>query len=205
MREMGGLVLQLWGVESLRIAYAGSDLPDLELPSPVRGAPTGGSPSKEVLYRTLFDEYWPRVRRHVACFVDNADEVDEVAAEVFVVAWRKLNPVKPMGLRWFLRVADNKLRDVMRRGQSRTRAIEAMTRGMQASEELHPLEALALRQALQSLNARERQVVVLTYWDGLSAGEVSEVLRCSQAAVWTTLTRARQKLRGQLEAKEVGG
>ncbi|WP_431074926.1 RNA polymerase sigma factor [Microbacterium phyllosphaerae] len=202
---MGGLVLELWGVESLRIAYAGSDLPDLELPAPVRGAPTGGSPSKEVLYRTLFDEYWPRVRRHVACFVDNADEVDEIAAEVFVVAWRKLNPVKPMGLRWFLRVADNKLRDVMRRGQSRTRAIEAMTRGMQASEELHPLEALALRQALQSLNARERQVVVLTYWDGLSAGEVSEVLRCSQAAVWTTLTRARQKLRGQLEAKEVGG
>ena len=205
MREMGGLVLQLWGVENLRIAYAGSDLPDLELPAPVRGASTSGSPSKEVLYRTLFDEYWSRVRRHVACFVDNADEVDEIAAEVFVVAWRKLNPAKPMGLRWFLRVADNKLRDVMRRGQSRTRAIEAMTRGMQASEELHPLEALALRQALQSLNARERQVVVLTYWDGLSAGEVSEVLRCSQAAVWTTLTRARQKLRGQLEAKEVGG
>lgn len=202
---MGGLVLQLWGVESLRIAYAGSDLPDLERPAPVRGAPTGGSPTKEVLYRTLFDEYWPRVRRHVACFVDNAEEVDEIAAEVFVVAWRKLNPAKPMGLRWFLRVADNKLRDVMRRGQSRTRAIEAMTRGMQASEELHPLEALALRQALQSLNARERQVVVLTYWDGLSAGEVSEVLRCSQAAVWTTLTRARQKLRGQLEAKEVDG
>lgn len=205
MREMGGLVLQLWGVENLRIAYAGSDLPDLELPAQVRGASTSGSPSKEVLYRTLFDEYWSRVRRHVACFVDNADEVDEIAAEVFVVAWRKLNPAKPMGLRWFLRVADNKLRDVMRRGQSRTRAIEAMTRGMQASEELHPLEALALRQALQSLNARERQVVVLTYWDGLSAGEVSEVLRCSQAAVWTTLTRARQKLRGQLEAKEVGG
>ena len=205
MREMGGLVLQLWGVESLRIAYAGSDLPDLELPAPVRSAPMSGSPSKEVLYRTLFDEYWPRVRRHVACFVDNPEEVDEIAAEVFVVAWRKLNPAKPLGLRWFLRVADNKLRDVMRRGQSRTRAIEAMTRGMQASEELHPLEALALRQALQSLNARERQVVVLTYRDGLSAGEVSEVLRCSQAAVWTTLTRARQKLRGQLEAKEVGG
>jgi len=199
---MGGLVLQLWGVESLRIAYAGSDLPDLELPTPVRGAPTDDAPTKAVLYRTLFDEYWPRVRRHVACFIDNSEEVDEIAAEVFVVAWRKLNPAKPMGLRWFLRVADNKLRDVMRRSQSRTRAIEAMTRGMQASEELHPLEALALRQALQSLNARERQVVVLTYWDGLSAGEVSDVLRSSEAAVWTTLTRARQKLRGQLEAKE---
>lgn len=201
---MGGLVLQLWGVESLRIAYAGSDLPDLERPAPFRSAQPDESPSKAVLYRTLFDEYWPRVRRHVACFIDNGEEVDEIAAEVFVVAWRKLNPAKPMGLRWFLRVADNKLRDVRRRGQSRTRAIEAMTRGMQAGENLHPLEALALRQALQSLNARERQVVVLTYWDGLSAGEVSEVLRCSQAAVWTTLTRARQKLRGLLEAKEEG-
>lgn len=71
-----------------------------------------------------------------------------------------------------------------------------------ATDTIHPLDALALQQAMKSLNARERQVVVLTYWDELSAGEIADVLRSSQAAVWTTLTRARAKLRAQLEPRE---
>ena len=149
------------------------------------------------------DEYWPLVRHHLSCFLENQEEVDEITAEVFVVAWRKLRPDRPMGLRWFVRTADNKLRDVDRSARSRGRALDALSRGLQnATETIHPLDALALRQAMKILNARERQVVVLTYWDDLNAGEVAEVLHCSPAAVWTTLTRARTKLRTQLEPKE---
>lgn len=177
-----------------------------ELSQSAREAPTGGSttPSKAVSFRILFDEHLPRVRRHLACFLDDPNEVEEIAAEVFVVAWRKLRPENPMGITWLIRTADNKLRDAARRHRSKRRAIDALTRGLQeSSEALHPLETLALREAIVTLSARERQVVVLTYWDELSAGEVAQVLRCSTAAVWTTLTRARAKLRRQLEAKEV--
>ncbi|GAA1230229.1 hypothetical protein GCM10009588_03690 [Microbacterium phyllosphaerae] len=184
----------------VRLAYAGADVPSFE-PTPSIGQ-TGSPRNKEVAFRILFDEYWARIRRHIACFVDNAEEIDELTAEVFVVAWKKLDPAKPMGLTWFLRVADNKLRDAGRRRLSRARVLEALTRGLtHSSNGLHPLEVLALRQALKNLNARERQVIVLTYWDGLTAGEISEVLRCSQGSVWTTLTRARTKLREQLELK----
>lgn len=159
--------------------------------------------NKAVVFRGLFDEYWPLVRHHLSCFLESQEEADEIAAEVFVVAWRKLRAEKPMGLRWFIRTADNKLRDVDRSARSRGRALEALSRGLQnAADRIHPLEALALRQAMKILNARERQVVVLTYWDELNAGEVAEVLHCSPAAVWTTLTRARTKLRTQLEARE---
>ncbi|MBT2484098.1 MULTISPECIES: RNA polymerase sigma factor [unclassified Microbacterium] len=187
----------------LQIALAGVD----QIPSPAKGTsatPESTPNGKEVVYRILFNEYWPRVRRHLASYLENPDEVDEVSAEVFVVAWRKLNPSKPMGLKWFLRTADNKLRDVARRDRSKRNVVDALTRRMQEDSELHPLEVIALRQALHDLNARERQVVVLTYWDGLTAAEVSDVLRCSQAAVWTTLTRARAKLRAQLETPGVG-
>lgn len=166
-----------------------------------RAAEHDGAGSKAVVYRRLFDEYWPRVRHHLECFIDDAEEVDELTAEVFLIAWRKLDPASPMGVRWFLRTADNKLRDRSRRARSRESAIDALTRGLSSpSEPLDPMEALALRRALASLNARERQVVVLTYWDELSAGEVAETLRTSPGAVWTTLTRARAKLRTQLEA-----
>jgi RNA polymerase sigma factor (sigma-70 family) len=155
---------------------------------------------KESVYRRLFDENWPLVRHHLDCFLDDPDEVDEMTAEVFVVAWRKLDPARPMGRPWFLRTANNKLRDRTRRARSRDRAIEALTRGLEnPTEPLDPMERLALRAAVASLNARERQVVVLTYWDELSAGQIAEVLRTTEGAVWTTLTRARGKLRRELE------
>ncbi|MEJ1088451.1 sigma-70 family RNA polymerase sigma factor [Microbacterium sp. Mu-80] len=157
---------------------------------------------KAAVYRLLFDENWPRVRRFLDCYLDDDNEVEEITAEVFVIAWRKLKPDAPMGLTWFLRTANNKLRDRSRRAKSRARALEALTRSLEnPAEPLDPLEALALRTALRTLSAREQQVVVLTYWNDLSAGEVAEVLHSSQGAVWATLTRARAKLRAQLEEK----
>lgn len=165
-----------------------------------RAASPLGTERKEVVFRRLFDDYWPRVHRHLDCYIDDSDEVDEITAEIFTVAWRKLDAAHPMPLTWFLRAANNKLRDRSRRVRSRDRALEALVRGLESpSEKLDPLEVLALRTALIALSARERQIVVLTYWDDLSAGEVAEVLRTSQSAVWTTLTRARAKLRAQLE------
>lgn len=191
--------------DTVRIVLAGAE--GFPLPAAARSSSSksASEPNKAVVFRGLFNEYWPLVRHHLSCFLDNQEEVDEITAEVFVLAWRKLRPETPMGLRWFVRTADNKLRDVDRSARSRGRALDALSRGLEnAAERIHPLEALALRQAMKDLNARERQVVVLTYWDELTAGEVAEVLRCSPAAVWTTLTRARTKLRAQLQGKENG-
>lgn len=155
-----------------------------------------GNESKDLVYERLFATFWPRVRQYFDCYVDDRDEVDELAAEVFVVAWRKLDPHRPMTLAWFLRTANNKLRDRGRRARSRERALASLAHALaQSSSTLEPLDALAIRTAVRMLSARERQVVVLTYWEGLTAWEVACVLRTTQTAVWTTLTRARAKLR----------
>lgn len=194
-------VVKRWGFTSnLSVVFATVERLPAASASTVAAAPP---PNKAVVFRSLFDEYWLKVHRHLECYLDNSEEVNEVAAEVFVVAWKKLKADKPMSLRWFIRTADNKLRDADRQAHSRGRAMEALSRGLRsAADTVHPLDALALQQAMKSLSARERQVVVLTYWDDLSAGEVAHVLRSSQAAVWTTLTRARAKLRAQLEPRE---
>lgn len=39
---------------------------------------------------------------------------------------------------------------------------------------------------------------MLTYWEGLTAAEIGEVLGTSEQAVWAVLSRARAKLRGHL-------
>ncbi len=48
------------------------------------------------------------------------------------------------------------------------------------------------------LGDREREVVVLTYWEGLTAEESATVLGSTPGAVWATLTRARAKLRAAI-------
>lgn len=167
---------------------------------------SGGEADRRRVFEELYDSHWGRVRHHVECFVDDDAEVDELVADVFRVAWEKLRPETPMGLPWLLRTADNKMRDRERRSRSRDRALEALTRDAAAQKlALDALDKLEVREALLSLSDRERRVVVLTYWDELSAGEIAEVLRCSQGSVWTALSRARVKLRSKLGLPDGGG
>jgi RNA polymerase sigma-70 factor (ECF subfamily) len=72
-----------------------------------------------------FDQLWkdhaPSVlryaRRHVL-----PDEVEDVVAETFVVAWRRLDEVPPFGLPWLLGVARNVSANV-RRSRHRQEAL----------------------------------------------------------------------------------
>lgn len=156
-------------------------------------------------FAQLFDEHWGRVRHHIECFVEDHDEVDDLLADVFGVAWEKLKPDHPMGLPWLLRTADNKLRDRDRRARTRERAMPDVVR--RAAPKLYGFDhadRFAVREALAVLSDTERRVVILTYWDELAAGEIAEILRCSQGAVWTALSRARTKLRTVLALADGG-
>ncbi|WP_331908514.1 sigma-70 family RNA polymerase sigma factor [Microbacterium sp.] len=161
---------------------------------------------KEAAFSALFEQFWARVKRHIEAFVDDGEEVDELVSDVFGVAWEKLKPDRPMELPWLLRTADNKVRDRDRRARSRSRAMEALVRGAAVQPgSLDDLDKVAVRDAVAALSGHERRVVILTYWDELSAGEIAETLRCSQGSVWTTLSRARRKLREQLGLTADGG
>jgi RNA polymerase sigma factor (sigma-70 family) len=53
--------------------------------------------------------------------------------------------------------------------------------------------------AVARLSARQRAVVVLTYWDDRSIDQVAEVLGTSEGTVKKHLARARRSLRSMLE------
>jgi len=119
-------------------------------------------------------------------------------SEVFSLAWVKLDERAPLGLDWLLRVADNKLKDRSRNLRARDRAIEAIR--LFSRRGIHDLlDSLAVRQAIEVvLTPRERRLINLFYWDRLAAGEIASLVGCSQAAVFTTLSRARSKLEAEL-------
>lgn len=155
--------------------------------------------ARAATFHQIFEQNWARVRHHVECVIDDPDEVSDLVSEVFALAWLKLDERKPLGLIWLLRVADNKLKDRERKTRSEARAMDALRQGAGGRRESDVLDAIAVRHAITiALTPLERRMVVLFYWDRLAAGEIAELLRCSQSAVFTTLSRARVKLEREL-------
>lgn len=154
---------------------------------------------RSAAFTTLFDENWASVRHHVEGVVEDAAEVTEIVSEVFLVAWSRLIPSKPMNRIWLLRAADRVLSARSRRSTLRRTALEAVHQGVSGEQDPPDLTTRAqVLRALGVLTARERRIIMLTYWDGLAVGEIAELLRSPRLRVRKTLSRAQSKLHTQL-------
>jgi len=60
----------------------------------------------------------------------------------------------------------------------------------------------ALASALATLGERDREVLLLTAWEGLAPGEAATVLGCSRNAFAVRLHRARRRLASALNRAE---
>ncbi|WP_460795190.1 RNA polymerase sigma factor [Microbacterium sp. GXF0217] len=155
---------------------------------------------KRRVFDRLFTEYRLPVTRHVECYLGVDAQVYEVVAEVFQLAWERLRVSRPPGLTWLLRIAEGLLRERRRRGDVRESVLEAVQKNVVTNPgEKSTLDRRDVLHAMTQLSERERRVVVLVYWDGLSIGETGEVMRSRPGAVRATLRRARDRLRSVLE------
>lgn len=116
--------------------------------------------------------------------------------------WTKLDPAEPVGVAWLYRTATFVIANHYRRRDRRRLAEQSLMAMFSDGSGLSLDDRLTVRAALRRLDDRERQIVMLTYWDGLSAEEVGAVMGMSTSAVWAALSRARTKLRGLIDAGE---
>jgi RNA polymerase sigma-70 factor, ECF subfamily len=154
---------------------------------------------KESVFRDIFETHFTRVVRYVQGQTGNLETSEDIAADVFRVAWQKLDPTHPFGLPWLIRTAMYKTRDHQRREYRGAAVMTALGQLVTTGEPgLNQLDKIALYEAMSRLSAKDLEIIRLTYWDGLSAGEVAEVLRMREGAIWTRLHRARAQLRSAL-------
>lgn len=158
------------------------------------------------VFSRVFDANWASVRHHIECVVDDDAEVTELVSEVFLTAWLRLNPKKPMGRVWLLRAADRTLRARVSRATTRQGALDAVHLGMSSGDAQQPDESIRARviTALGILTPAERRIIMLTHWDGLAVGESAELIRRSRSRVRKTLLRAERRLRAELGLEGAG-
>jgi RNA polymerase sigma factor (sigma-70 family) len=130
---------------------------------------------------------------------------EEVVAEVFVVAWRRPERVPAAEpVLWLYAVARRLLANERRAARRRAALTDVLGLLAARREPAAPEpdgDAGALRDALAALRAADREVLMLTAWEGLDGGQAAVVLGCSPQAVHTRLHRARARLAAELERR----
>jgi RNA polymerase sigma-70 factor (ECF subfamily) len=142
----------------------------------------------------LFREHWTLVRRFAARRVGEAS-ADDLAASVFELAHRKMPNNHPHPVGWLFRAAENLARAQLRGAERYRRAVEDLGHQAASGTVSGPDDEAILRSLLDQLPPRYRDVLQLTYWDGLSAADIGIVVGASVPAVWKRISRAKALLR----------
>lgn len=160
---------------------------------------------REAVYRALFDANHRAILAYALRRTASAQDAADVASEVMVVAWRRIDDV-PSGdaaRLWLYGVARNVLANHRRGGRRRDRATARLAAELERVVD-DPAgtvtDGLWVRDALSRLGDVDREVLTLTSWEGLSPTEVGVTLDIPAATVRTRLHRARARMRSELEA-----
>jgi RNA polymerase sigma-70 factor (ECF subfamily) len=149
------------------------------------------------LYRSSRDD----VYAYVASLVRDRAAAEEVTATAFERAYRKrsrFDPGRGEPRAWLFGIARNAaLDELRRRGRQAELAAEpadlAEPRPHESAEEAE--RRLAVSAALATLEPRERELIALKFFAGLSNAEIGAVVGVSESNAGTRLHRAITKLR----------
>jgi RNA polymerase sigma-70 factor, ECF subfamily len=157
-------------------------------------------------FDALFEAHSSGVVAYCGWRAGARDDAQDAVAEVFLTAWRRLDEV-PRGdaARVWLyatarRVIANQRRSTRRRAALAERiALEALP----AQAPPDPAESL-VHEALRRLGPLDREVLLLSEWEGLSPTQIAFVLGCRTVTARGRLHRARRRFRASFEALAAG-
>jgi RNA polymerase sigma-70 factor (ECF subfamily) len=153
-------------------------------------------------FERLFAEH---VRDVLAYALRRSDPAtaEDVAAEVFAIAWRRRDRIpEHEPVLWLYGVA----RRIIANEQRASRRRDALYAALSATRRDHVAEPPAstgpLLEALARLKPLDREALMLTAWEGLNGTQAALVLGCTRQALHTRVHRARARLAAELSRDE---
>jgi RNA polymerase sigma-70 factor (ECF subfamily) len=160
----------------------------------------------EDAFRRLYAQNFGAIRNYALRRVRRADDATDLVAETFLVAWRRWAEVPPgdEALLWLYGVARlvlaNHQRGERRRQQLGSRLQLELRDHLTTPDPAGELvEVQAVEAALAALPPADREVLELTVWEQLAPREIAVALGLSSDVVRARLSRARSRMRTQLD------
>lgn len=160
-------------------------------------APRAADLAFDRLYRSSRDDLYA----YVASLLRDDSAAEEVTALAFERAYRKRNrfdPERGEPRAWLFGIARNAaLDELRRRGRQAELAADPADLDAAGAEETaeRSERKLAVASAMERLAPRERELIALKYFAGLSNAEIAQVVGTSESNAGTKLHRAMNKLR----------
>jgi RNA polymerase sigma factor (sigma-70 family) len=168
--------------------------------------PPAASDSHSQRFRAVYDANYRRVLGYVLRRTATREDAEDVVAETFLTAWRRLEQLPPgCGARpWLYGVARKALAN-HRRGELRRDRLSGRLHGDSRMPSPHPAnadrEVAWVGAAFARLGDDDRELLALAAWEGLDPGQIAAVLGCSRNAARIRLHRARRRLAHELRGR----
>lgn len=155
-------------------------------------------------FADLFAANWKPILGFAARRCATPADASDVAAEVFLVAWRRIGeiPAGDEARLWLYGVARLQITNQRRGAQRRERLGQALLDAWTEASERDPAElftlresAAAIRAALDTLRGPDSDLLTLTAWEGLTIAQAAEVVGIRPDAARARISRARRRLR----------
>jgi RNA polymerase sigma-70 factor (ECF subfamily) len=156
---------------------------------------------RDVRFEEVYRAYAGRVRAYVLRRALSSS-ADDVVAEVFLVAWRRLDAVPEDAFPWLLGVA-RRIMANRRRGEQRSGALlqRLSDQLRHAGGGLDESDERALR-AFAQLSEDDQELLSLAVWEELAPAELASVLGIRKGTVAVRLHRARRRFEAALAAED---
>ena len=154
---------------------------------------------RELAFIAVYKDSYPRIHKYVLRRVDDAELAQELAADVFRVAWQKWDGAGSTEIPWLFTVARNLIGNAYR-GRDRQKALHDKLMVSSVAESWGNSDDASVEDAMMALREKDRDILQLAYWDDLTIAEFSQVLQCTQSSAKVRLHRAREAFRKLLPA-----
>lgn len=138
---------------------------------------------KEKIYR----DYYDKVYGYICSNINNAATAEDLTADVFVKIYEKLDSFdegKASLSTWIFTITRNKLTDYYRTRRVFTEIPETLDDGSSIEDDVCNAEMLeALADALETLEERERDIIILRFYKGMTLAEIAKQMDISYSYI----------------------
>ena len=161
-----------------------------------------GKASEAELAR-MMEAYGPSLTAVCALMLGDRDLAQDVVQETFIRAYQRLDGfrgVRPESERaWLTSIAVNLCKNERKKNWFRFVDRKTPIDALNLPTEDAPQEQKLLYMVIQSLPRKECELILLRYYQKLTAAEIAEILHRSPATIYRGLARAQRLLKKALE------
>jgi RNA polymerase sigma-70 factor, ECF subfamily len=158
-------------------------------------------PERRRRFDAIFASYSSDIVAYCGWRAASASDAQDAVAEVFLTAWRRLDEVPEADAAriWLYATARRVIANQRRASRRRVALQERLAQEPAAAQQETSAEHTVVHEALSRLGPRDREVLLLAEWEGLSPAQIAAVLGCLTVTARGRLHRARRRFRSVFE------